>query len=104
MGIEYIYDIYRSGDKHGLINFSSAKIELSFYENSVPPIDTTEFFYEKSKSLYKCEFVIDDLPVNEQLRMVSDSDFTSPDAKLMFDMQHQKIFDEISKKYGIAYL
>lgn len=86
-----IYSLYPSdSEKHGLINFSSAKIKIEFYD-------------ENKKPIHNCKFIIDELYVNNNIRLISDSDFTTPDAKIMFDMQHQKIFDEIKNKYGLTY-
>jgi len=76
--------------KRSLINFSSAKIEIEFYD-------------ENKKPIHNCKFIIDELPVNNNINLTHDSDFTTPDSKIMFDVQHQKIFDEIKNKYGLTY-
>jgi hypothetical protein len=85
------YSIYPSdSEKQGLINYASVKVEIEFYD-------------ENKKPIHKCEFVIDELPINNNIRLISDSDFTTPDAKIMFNIQHQKIFDEIKEKYRLIY-
>ena len=85
------YSLYPSNsEKQGLINFNSAKIKIEFYDINKKPI-------------HNCKFIIDDLPVDTNIRVISDSDFTSPDAKIMFDLQHNKIFDEIKEKFGLTY-
>jgi hypothetical protein len=70
--------------------FNSAKIEIEFYDINKKPI-------------HNYKFVIDDLPVDNNIRLMGDSDFTKPDAKIMFDAQHKKIFDEIKEKLGLTY-
>lgn len=85
------YSLYPSNsEKQGLINFNSAKIKIEFYDINKKPI-------------HNCKFIIDDLPVDTNIRVISDSDFTSPDAKIMFDVQHKKILDEIKEKFGLTY-
>lgn len=80
------YGLYEKG----LINFSSAKIKIEFYDKNKKP-------------LHQCKFVIDDLPVNNNIRLISDSDFTTQDAKEMFNAQIKKILDEMKNKYGLVY-
>jgi len=83
------YSVYPSNsEKQGLINFNSAKIKIEFYDINKKPI-------------HNCKFIINDLPDN--IRLISDSDFTSPDSKIMFDVQHKKILDEIKEKFGLTY-
>jgi hypothetical protein len=100
--VEYFF--YPSdSEKKGLINFTSAKISIEFYdEDSVP--------------MYYCEFVIDELPVNNNI-CVKDFEIdifpvrnnihligvSNPDAKIIFDTQLKKILDEIKSKYGVTY-
>lgn len=85
------YSLYPSNsEKQSLINFSSAKIEIEFYDKNKKPI-------------HNCKFIIDELPVDNNIRLINDSDFTSPDAKIMFNVQNKKIFDEIKEKYGLIY-
>lgn len=82
----YPYD----SEKQGSINFTSAKVKIEFYN-------------ENKKPIHKSKLIIDGLPVNNNIRLISDSDFTTPDAKKMFDAQNKKIFDEIKEKYGLTY-
>lgn len=85
------YSLYQSvPEKQGLINFSSARIEIEFYD-------------ENKKPIHKCEVVINELPLNSNIRLISDTDFGTPDAKLMFAKQHKQILDEIKNKYGLTY-
>ena len=85
------YTIYRDdSEKNGLVNFTLAKIDIEFYNENKKPIDKGLFF-------------IDDLPINNNISLISPSDLTTPDAIIMFDTQHQKIFDEIKNKYGLTY-
>lgn len=85
------YSLYPSySEKHGLINFTEVKVEIEFYD-------------ENKKPIHKCELTIDELPVNNNISLISDSDFTTPDAKKMFNVQHKKIFDKIKEKYELTY-
>jgi hypothetical protein len=85
------YSLYPfNSEKSGSVNYSSAEIKLEFYDKNKKPI-------------HNCKFIIDELHVDNNIRLINDSDFTSPDAKIMFDVQHKKIFDEIKEKYGLTY-
>lgn len=85
------YSLYSlNSEKQGLINFNSAKIKIEFYD-------------ENKKPIHNCEFIIDDLPVDKNINLISDSNFTSPDAKIMFELQNKKIFDVIKEKFGLTY-
>lgn len=91
MHIELKYSIYKcDSEKYGLINFNSVTVQIEFYD-------------ENKKPIHNCELIIDELPVNNNINLINNLDFVTPDAKIMFDAQHQKILDEIKKTYGLTY-
>ncbi len=91
MLLRFEYDIYPSdSEKHGFVKYNSVKVEIEFYD-------------ENKKPIHNCTLIIDELPVNNNITLISNSDFTTADAKIMFDEQHQKIFDVIKETLGLTY-